>query len=306
MAKLMSKKTRENVLTGIVLAAIVLFLIFIIIYPLVRVKDITSRRYSEEKPADEFSFSNDPSFFAEKGLEPDTFSVTTDDNLSLAALHFLPDSAMFDTVRGTVVLIHSMRKDRTSLGDYVRPLLDSGLAVILYDQRASGQSEGKYYSPGTYEADDLNQVLTYLKLRDQIIRPVIAVGFGIGADAAVYASQREDRIDGLVAVNPYLHSTRWITLLKQQNSLFSIPFYRTIYFWWYQKRTGFPDGRTGADDMAPIPIKSALFLPEDFLNSDEVRILRETSGELITVEPVPKDSTELFTKVLEDIYSYIK
>lgn len=306
MAKLMSKKTRENVLTGIVLAVIILFIIFFIIYPLVRVKDITSRRYSEGQSADQFSFSNNPSFFTDKGLKPDTFNVTTDDNLLLAALHFYPDSASFDSIRGTVVLIHPMGENRTSLENYIKPLLDSGLAVILYDQRASGQSEGKYYSPGVYEADDLNQVLTHLKLRDQIINPVIAVGFELGADAAIFASRKEDRIDGLVAIDPYLHTSRWITLLKQRDELFSIPFYRTIYFWWYQKRSGFPDGRTGPDDIAAIPVKSTVYLPEDFMDSDEVGILRGLSEESVTIQPIPEDSTELFTQVLKDIYSYIE
>ncbi|UCD93918.1 MAG: hypothetical protein JSU69_09115 [Candidatus Zixiibacteriota bacterium] len=302
----MSKKTREIVTTTTVLVLIVLFVAFYIVYPLISVRKAVERPDGGKFDDPEYTLENDAAFFNDLGFQPDTFDMTTDDNIRLAALYFHPDTALYDSIRGTAVLIHSSDSNRTSLSAYLNPLLDSGLAVVLYDQRASGFSGGRYHSGGIYEADDLNQLIVHLKYRELIPRPLFAVGFELGADAAIYASEEEMRIDEVIAVNPHLTINRWITKVKENRGLLPIPFYRMVYFWWYKKITGFPLDRTGPDDINPVPSRTLLIMSQADLDGEEAGKLREVSGDLVNTLPRPATDDMLRDAILGEIYQKLE
>jgi len=306
MAKLMSKKTKEIVQTSTVLVLAALFIIFYIVYPLITVRKLVSRPDGEKFEDPEFVLENDPSFFTESGLYPDTFTVVTDDNTRLAGLYFQPDTTLFDTVAGTVILIHKSDTNRTSLSSYISPLLDSGWAVALYDQRACGLSGARYHSPGEYEAEDLNQMIVHLKFHERLFQPLITIGFGLGADAAIYASEKEERIDRIVAAEPSLTFSRWIAKLKKEKGSLWIPLYKMVYFWWYRKIIGFPYDRTGIDDIRPVAAKTLLILNSNDLDSDEATRFREVSGEMVTVLEKPADEQQLRETILGAIYSRLE
>ncbi|MFH2037331.1 MAG: hypothetical protein ABIJ45_13075 [Candidatus Zixiibacteriota bacterium] len=303
MAKLMSKKTRETVTTSVVLAVIILFVIFYIIYPLVRVGDITSRPIPEDENGDaiEFVMNNDPAYFIENGFSPDTFSMITDDNIQLAALYFAPDSTRFDSISSTAILLHDIDGDRTSLKDYIQPLLDMGMAVVIYDQRACGFSGGEYHTPGIYESDDLNQLLAHLKIRDKIFDPVICIGFGLGGDAALNASRTENKIGAIIAIDPYLSSSRWMRLLKEKAGLFSIPFSNAVYFYWYQKISGYPIERGSADDIIPVEAKTIIYVSPEYITDDEILQIRDNSADFITIRELPVENDSLVNGIIESV-----
>ncbi len=204
MAKLMSKKTREIVQTTAVLVIVALLLTFYVIYPLLTVSDMAARTDRErfDELEEEFIPDNDPSYFTDLGLTPDTMTVLSNDNIPLAALYFSPDTARYDSAFGTVILLHGADTNRTALGDLVGPLIDSGLAVLLYDQRACGRSGGIYHFGGDYEGDDLAEVVVRLNFLGRLTHPVIAVGYDIGGDAILKAEHEETRIDYGIAIAP--------------------------------------------------------------------------------------------------------
>ena len=282
MAKLMSKKTKEIVKTTAVLIIIVSFVAFYIVYPLITVPRLVARPDKDNFDDPEFKYANDASFFVDSGLIPDTFAVLTDDNIRLTALYFRPDTSLFDTVSGTIIMLHGDNSDRTSLISYISPLLDTGLAVVIYDQRACGFSGGKFRATGIYEADDLVQLIVDLSFKEKIYSPLTVVGFDLGADAALFASQKEKRIDAVLAVEPYLTSSRWISSLTKAKGAFAIPLYKMIYFWWYQKLTGFPFDRTGVDDIQPVETKTILIADQTMLKDDEHIRFMELSADAIT------------------------
>ncbi len=304
MAKLMSKKTKEIVKTTTVLVFVVLIITFYGVYPLIMVPDIISRPEATGIDNPDSSLLNDPTIFIEAGLNPDTLTILTNDNIKLACLYFKPDSADFSPSKGTVILLHPDDTDRTAIIPYISSLLDSGLIVIAYDQRACGLSSGTYHFAGDYEADNLIDLIVYLNIHEMLTTPIIAVGFNLGADAVIGASREENRISEAIAVDPYLSSNRWIAKRKEKFGLLSIPLSNMIYYWWFQKITGYPFDRTFADDLQPIETKTTILMPDNEIEIEEVVKLKTISQpELLTILSISIDNNELQDAILLEIYS---
>ena len=304
MAKLMSKKTKEIVQTTTVLVIIALIIIFYAIYPLIKIPDTVSRPENDKFRDSEFALPNNQDFFVQSGLNPDTFAVMTTDNIRLAALQFRPDSSVFDSVRGAVILLHPDDTDRTAMIEYVQPLLDSGMTVFLYDQRACGVSGGRFHFGGDYEGDDLEAFISDLSIHEKLCLPLYIIGFQIGADAAIYASLNEQRIHRVIAVDPYLTTSRWISMLKSKTGLISIPLGNMVYFWWFQKFSGFPYGRTGTDDLVPPETATTIYMSASDADIDEIEKLKEiTPAELLEIKTKPENPGELKADVLSHIYA---
>jgi pimeloyl-ACP methyl ester carboxylesterase len=300
MAKLMSKKTKEIVQTTAVLAVALLFIFFYIIYPIITVPDMTARLNRDQFEDPSHRPLNDPQAFINAGMTPDTFVVTTNDNIELAALMFAPDSSR--TPIGTVILLHPDDSDRTYFLEYIPPLLDSGYEIIAYDQRASGHSAGAFFSPGVSEADDLAEIIAHLNLRRQLKPPVIVAGFGIGGDAALIASQNEKRIAGVIALNPHFTPTQWIEDRRKRDGALKIPFHKSVYFWWYQKFSGYPYERTGIDKILPVVVRTIIFADSEVANSREMTRLKEASpAELLEVRACPENAEKVRPAILEAI-----
>lgn len=309
MAKLMSKKTKETVKTTVFLVVVALLIIFYVIYPLVTIPDLTARpdRQRFEELEEEFVPDNDPAHFTGLGLTPDTMTVLSNDNISLAALYFSPDTTRFDSARATVILLHGADTNRTALDGLVGPLLDSGLAVLLYDQRACGQSGGIYHFGGDYEGDDLAEVVVRLNFLGRLIHPVIAVGYDIGADAILNAEHEETRIDCAIVVSPYLTTGNWLETIRKRDGLLGIPLAGMVYFWWYQKHSGYPFGRTGPDDIVPPETPTLVLVESDRFETDEVQSLKTKTPEtLLELMPLPDTDRDLTTIILDKIYEKIR
>ncbi len=306
MAKLMSKKTREIVQTTSVLVLVVLLIVFYAVYPLLNVPDMVSRPDADKFEDPEYMPVNDPGFFIEAGLNPDTLIFLTNDNIRLAALYFEPDSSFYNSAAGTVILLHPDDTDRTALVEYVTPLMDSGLNVIIYDQRACGLSGGSYHFAGNYEGDDLVELIADLNIHEKLAYPIIAIGFGLGGDAVIKAGHDENRISAVIAIDPYLSSSRWIDKRKELTEALSIPLSNMVYFWWYQKLSGYSFDRTSADDIAPVNIPTTLLMSGKNIDSDEIVRIKEVSPPgLLTIKPTLDTSPELRRQIITEIFERI-
>jgi pimeloyl-ACP methyl ester carboxylesterase len=298
MAKLMSKKTKETVKTTVVLVLIALFVIFYVIYPLNVIDDMTARVEPEKYTEDVFVFTNEPTIFADFNPPPDTFTVTTNDNLALAGLHFGTHAAKFDSSVGTVILVNPGDTDRTYFHNYIMPLLDSGLAVIIYDQRASGQSGGVYHAGGVFEGEDLQEVLAVVNFHGWLNHPLVVAGFDIGADAAINAAREDGRIDKVIAVNPHLTTTNWIQTRRIETGKLGLPLANMTYFWWYKKSSGFPYDRNGLDDILPLDRPCLILADAARMEMAELIKFKELdSGGKIIIAPSPADDKELINAI---------
>ncbi|MFN8539809.1 MAG: alpha/beta hydrolase [Thermomicrobiales bacterium] len=88
--------------------------------------------------------------------------------------------------RGAIALGHGFGMTRVDLVDLARALRERGYAVLLFDFRAHGGSEGRRSSIGYHEARDVVAAARYLRRRPELAGCGIgALGMSMGAAATV-------------------------------------------------------------------------------------------------------------------------
>lgn len=101
---------------------------------------------------------------------------------------------------GAVVLVlHGSRSDRTKSLSHAQLLHEAGYGVLVYDQRASGESTGARQSYGLYDQHDITPIIDWLAARPEVdmTRGVGGVGLSLGAHILVMAAPDEPRLSAV-------------------------------------------------------------------------------------------------------------
>ena len=294
----LSRQMKEIINTVTFLLVVAALVACYVIYPLIRVRTSMGRTNLDDYNADSLVV-NDATAYIEIGLNPDTFHVESDGLTTLACLYVAPHLDSLGQIKGTVFLVHEDGADRDAMAPLARMFVDSGFAVVAFDQRASGRSTGEYRGEGQYEASDLNEIIRYLDLRERIIHPLIMVGYSLGADGGLLAALEEKRINSVVAVNPYLSTRRMQDVLKERYDMLWFPFFRTIMWWWYDIRSSYAAPYRNIDGIEAVACRTLLLTTPEFARDDEVRRIKELSPpELLESGEIPASEEELYREIL--------
>jgi len=298
-----SRQTREIINIVIFFIIFALLLYFYVIYPLGRARDMMGRADLGDYNIDSLPV-NVPGPFADAGLNCDTFTVETDGLTTLAGLYInQPDTV--DSIRGTAILLHAESDTREAMLPLTMVLIDSGYNVIVYDQRAAGYSTGKYHGEGRYEADDLIEMIAFFNLRGKLTHPVSAIGYQLGAEAALLAGEAESRIDKVAAFHPYLSTEGLFDAKIKERGLLWFPFRTTLLWWWYNIRSSYAAPFREIDQIKGIDKPTMLVIDPDQVNSEAVTLFKERSDttrlEIIESKGVDQSLTEkLFSFLATD------
>lgn len=114
-----------------------------------------------------------------------------------ATLHVW-DIAGDDPQGPAIVLTHGWGSSRIGALTRLGPLLSRSSMVLAWDMRGHGESGGSC-THGVHEVDDL------LALIDRIDRqrPVVLMGWSLGAGVSIAAASRSSRVKGVIAECPY-------------------------------------------------------------------------------------------------------
>lgn len=220
----MTKKTKEAIKATLAIVLAVLAVILLWIYPLYESGKIVSR----------IEISPEDSIIDLPALPGDKMTIVTEDNIDLNGSYFKSDSA-----RGTVILLHGLFDGCVSQIAKANALHEVGFNVVLYDQRAYGESKGEYRSGGYFEANDLQSVVSRLDLEDRLIRPTIVWGEDHGATAALRASQQERRIEYLILENPVVNGRDWQERVVAHDELSAPQLMLPLIWWWMKQKSGY-------------------------------------------------------------------
>ncbi len=102
--------------------------------------------------------------------------------------------------KGTVVLLHAIRRSRLQMVDRARLLNRNGYAALLVDLQAHGESAGEYITAGHLERLDVRSAVRFARQRKPG-QPIAVIGVSLGGAATVLASPLD--IDAAVLESVY-------------------------------------------------------------------------------------------------------
>lgn len=133
-----------------------------------------------------------------------------------------------DSSGAVVMVLHGSRSDRRGSLTHARILHDAGYGVLVYDQRASGESTGNRQSVGLYDQHDIIPIIDWLAAQPEVDAERIGgVGLSLGAHILVMAAPDEPRlkaiwsdglgINGMTDLPPYEGvAESFITFINRQ------------------------------------------------------------------------------------------
>ena len=97
-----------------------------------------------------------------------------------------------------VMVLHGNGGDRTGSLAHARVLVEAGFGVLVYDQRASGESTGSRRSMGLYDSRDITPIIDWLSIRPEVDAERIGgVGLSLGAHILIRAAPGEPRLKAI-------------------------------------------------------------------------------------------------------------
>jgi alpha/beta superfamily hydrolase len=155
-------------------------------------------------------------------IERNIYSVLTESMPAPSEVHLLPDMS-FDveevTFEGgdsfmmagwqvpsqngaTVILLHGYGGNRTSMLWHAEQLVGAGYGVLMYDERASGESEGLYRSYGWEDPRDVEGAIRFIEAESNKDNQIGIASCSIGAQIALQSAAYYPEIGAVWADGP--------------------------------------------------------------------------------------------------------
>jgi pimeloyl-ACP methyl ester carboxylesterase len=102
-----------------------------------------------------------------------------------------------------VIMLHGYASDRTQMLERADIVAREGYGVLLYDQRAHGESEGDYCSFGWADIRDIPAALDFVRQQPGVVGGKIGIlGFSQGGQVALRAAADHPEIAAVIAEEP--------------------------------------------------------------------------------------------------------
>ncbi|MDP1546809.1 MAG: alpha/beta hydrolase [Anaerolineales bacterium] len=124
------------------------------------------------------------------GFDVEEVTFESEDGITLAGW-FTPSQN-----GATIILLHGYGGNRTGMLWHARQLVNAGYGVLMYDERASGESTGEYRSYGWEDTRDVKTAIQFLNSR-KADENIGTAGCSTGADIAVYSAALYPEIDAV-------------------------------------------------------------------------------------------------------------
>lgn len=138
---------------------------------------------------------------ADYGLVADLVRLHSQDDLDVAGW-WLTDDIPDESSRATVIVVHGLGGNRSSMLPRAKFLVGAGYDVLAIDLRAHGDSEGSYPSPGYLEVAEITAAVEYA--HDRGSGPVVLLGHSVGGVAALHAAASGVDVVAAIADSAFL------------------------------------------------------------------------------------------------------
>lgn len=109
--------------------------------------------------------------------------------------------------RGTVVLLHGWMMNGDAMLPWSLQLAQAGYRVVTIDLRNHGHSGAGPAGYGTFESDDVVDVIGALRQRGEVVGPLYLFGVSYGAATALFTADKlGDQVTGVVAMESFANA----------------------------------------------------------------------------------------------------
>jgi pimeloyl-ACP methyl ester carboxylesterase len=127
-------------------------------------------------------------------FEVEEVTFLSEDGLRIAGWYVPPENGAL------VILLHGYGGNRTAMIWHAEQLTGAGYGVLMYDERASGESEGEYRSYGWEDPRDVGGALEFLNARADVDPDRIGIaGCSIGGQIALQGAAYYPQIEAVWA-----------------------------------------------------------------------------------------------------------
>lgn len=128
---------------------------------------------------------------ADYGVKGEKVMLTTKDDIELVGYHVNAESSQ---TRGVLILVHGVGGCKEHFVALGAKLAKQGIASVLFDERAHGESGGEYCTYGYYEKQDIKEIVDYVKSKYTDV-PLGIMGNSLGGAVAIQALETDTRIE---------------------------------------------------------------------------------------------------------------
>lgn len=105
-----------------------------------------------------------------------------------------------------IAVIHGWGSNAEMMLPLAKPFHEAGYAMLLFDSRNHGQSDGDAFSSLPRFAEDLDHALSWLgEQRNVDETKLIAMGHSVGAGAALLVASRRQNLAAVVSISAFSH-----------------------------------------------------------------------------------------------------
>ncbi|WP_298426675.1 alpha/beta fold hydrolase [uncultured Kordia sp.] len=124
-------------------------------------------------------------------LESETLAIQVEDSIQLKGYWVKSNTT---ETKGIMILLHGIGGCKEHFLGLAGNLANKGIASIVFDGRAHGESGGKYCTYGFYEKKDISKIVDFIKQKN----PKLSVGIwgnSLGGAIAIQALEHDKRIE---------------------------------------------------------------------------------------------------------------
>jgi len=126
-------------------------------------------------------------------------TLTTEDNINIVG-SFYP----IEDRRYGIILLHMLRRDRNSWGEFPEKLNKEGYNVLSLDLRGHGESDLDWQN---FTEKDFNAMILDVKagydfLKDQGAEKIFVIGASIGANTVINFGAKYPEVSGIISLSP--------------------------------------------------------------------------------------------------------
>lgn len=178
------------------------------------------------------------------GLKYSDAKILTANGKTLFAW-FIP--ALEPGAAAALAVLHGWGSNAETMLPLAVPLHRAGYALLFFDARSHGRSDADSFSSLPRFAEDLDSVLSCLKLQPGVDpERVGVVGHSVGAAAALLSASRRDDLAAVVSIAAFAHPE---TVMRRLLAARHVPY---VPFGWYVLRYVEQVIGNDFDDIAPL------------------------------------------------------